>query len=78
MLERGVSVHVQPIPTHPVTPKPPKTNTSDSFAEAAKQPMAEAKAAAASNGAQPTMTDIRLMKQRTQQRQSARIQEKER
>src|SRR5579859_6377673 len=76
LLERGVSVHMQPVLTQVETPKPPKTNSSDSFAEAAKHRMAEAKAnrAKPSNGAQPTMTDIRLIKQRAQQRQSARIQ----
>src|SRR5579859_3492987 len=79
LLERGVSVTVQPILPQPEPAKPPKKNAPDSFAEAAKQRMTEAKASKTktSNGAQPTMTDIRQMKQRAQQRQSAKTQQKE-
>ncbi len=77
LLERGVSVNVQPTFTQPEPPKPPKKNNPDTFAEAAKQRMAEAKMgkAKASEGAKPTMTDIRTMKRRAQQqRQSTKIQ----
>ena len=76
LLERGVSVTMQPILSQPESPKPPKKNAPDSFAEAAKQRMAVAKAdkAKASDGAKPTMTDIRTMKHRAQQRQSAKTQ----
>ena len=78
LLERGVSVNVQPTFAQPELPKPPKKGNPDAFAEAAKQRMAEAKTgkAKASEGAKPTMTDIRTMKRRAQQRQSAKIQAK--
>jgi hypothetical protein len=60
-------------------PQAPKKNAQDSFLEAAKQRMAEAKAGKAkmSNVAQPTMKNIRLVKQRTCQRRSARTQDTE-
>ena len=76
LLERGVSVNMQPTFRQPEPPKPPKKNNPDTFAEAAKQRMAEAKTgkAKALEGAKPTMTDIRTMKRRAQQRQSAKIQ----
>ncbi len=78
LLERGVSVSVnmQPTFTQPEPPKPPKKNNPDTFAEAAKQRMADAETgkAKALEGAKPTMTDIRTMKRRAQQRQSAKIQ----
>src|SRR6266567_1931972 len=44
LLERGVSGNVQPTFTQPEVPKQAKKNNPDSFAEAAKQRMAEAKA----------------------------------
>jgi len=70
-----VSMNVQPTFTPPEPPKLPKKDNQDSFAEAAKQRMAEAKTgkAKASEGAKPTITDIRTMKHRAQQRQSAKI-----
>ncbi len=77
LLERGVSVNVQPTFTQPDPPKPSKKDNPDTFTQAAKQRMAEAKVgkAKASDGTQPTMTDIRTMKRRAQQqRQSAKIQ----
>ncbi len=43
LLERGVSVNVEPTFTQPEPPKQAKKNNSDPFAEAAKQRMAEAK-----------------------------------
>lgn len=60
----------------PEQPKPSKKNTPDSFAEAAKQRMAEAKAVKAKpNGISPMMTDIRTMKRHAeQQRQIAKTQ----
>ncbi len=75
LLERGVSVNVQPTFAQPEPPKPPKKDNQDSFAQAAKQRMAEAKTgkAKASDSAKPTMTDIRTMQRRAQQRQSAKI-----
>jgi type IV secretory pathway TraG/TraD family ATPase VirD4 len=75
LLERGVSVSVQPTVTSPELPKPAKKESSDTFAEAAKQWMAEAKAGKPkTETGQPTMTDIRTMKRRTQQRQPAKTQ----
>src|SRR5258707_7090979 len=76
LLERGVSVNVQPTFTQPEPPKQAKKNNPDPFAQAAKQGMAEAKAGKAkvSDGTKPTMTDIRTMKRRAEQRQSAKIQ----
>ncbi len=44
LLERGVSVTVQPILPQPESPMTPKKHMPDSFAEAAKQRMADAKA----------------------------------
>src|SRR5260221_3315991 len=79
LLERGVSVNVQPTFTQPDPPKQAKKNNPDPFADAAKQRMAEAKTGKvrASDDAKPTMTDIRTMKRRAeQQRQSAKIQAK--
>src|SRR5258708_8203805 len=74
LLERGVSVTVHPTFTQPDPPKPPKKDNQDSFAQAAKQRMAEAKAGKAkADDGQPTMTDIRTMKRRAHQRQSAKI-----
>ena len=72
LLERGVSMNVQRTFTPPEPPKLPKKDNQDSFAEAAKQRMAEAKTgkAKAWEGAKPTMTDIRTMKHRAQQRQT--------
>ena len=43
LLERGVSVNAQPIIRQPEPPTLPKKNAPDSFAEPAKQRMAEAK-----------------------------------
>ncbi|HVO70625.1 MAG TPA: TraM recognition domain-containing protein [Aggregatilineaceae bacterium] len=77
LLERGVSVKVQPTFTPPEPPKPPKKDNQDSFAQAAKQRMAEAKTGKAkvSDESRPTMTDIRTMKRRAeQQRQTAKAQ----
>jgi hypothetical protein len=76
LLERGVNVNVQPTFTQSEPPKQAKKNNLDLFAEAAKQLMAEAKTekAKASDGSKPTMTDIRTMKRRAQQRQSTKIQ----
>lgn len=69
LLERGVSVNVQPTFTQPDPPKPSKKDNSDTFAQAAKQRMAEAKAGKAKpDDGQPTMTDIRTMKRRAEQR----------
>jgi type IV secretory pathway TraG/TraD family ATPase VirD4 len=75
LLERGVSVKVQPTFAQPDPPKPPRKDNPDPFTEAARQRMAQAKAGNASppDGAKPTMTDIRTMKRQAQQRQSARI-----
>ena len=74
LLERGVSVNIEPTFIQPEPPKQAKKNNPDPFAEAAKQRMAEAKTGKAkvSDGAKPTMTDIRTMKRRAQQRQSAK------
>jgi len=76
LLERGVSVNVQPTFAQPEPPKPSKKDNQDSFAQAAKQRMAEAKAGKAKpDEGQPTMTDIRTMKRRAeQQRQTAKTQ----
>ena len=73
LLERGVSVNVEPSFIQPEPSKQAKKNNPDTFAEAAKQRMAEAKTgkAKAADSANPTMTDIRAMKRRAQQRQSA-------
>jgi len=78
LLERRVSVNVQPTLTQPEPPKQAKKNNPDPFAEATKQRMAEAKTGKvkASDGAKPTMTDICTMKRRAQQRQSANTQVK--
>jgi type IV secretory pathway TraG/TraD family ATPase VirD4 len=74
LLERGVSVNVQPASMPPEALRQHKKEGSDTFAEAAKQRMAQAKAGKAGTGhGQPTMTDIRTMKNRAQQRQSTRI-----
>jgi hypothetical protein len=74
LLERGVSVNVQPTFAQIESPKPPMKDNPDNFAEAAKQRMAEAKAGKAKpNSISPTMTDIRAMKNRAQQRQTAKI-----
>ncbi len=74
LLERGVSVTVQPTFVQPEPSKQPKKENSDTFAEAAKQRMAEAKAEKAkTDSEQPTMTDIRTMKRCAQQRETARI-----
>ncbi len=77
MLERGVNVRKQPIIAVAEPPKP--VPAADPFAEAAKQRMAEAKSgkAQSANTANPTMTDIRAMKNRLQQRQTAKIVEQE-
>jgi len=74
LLERGVSVSIQPTFPQTELPKQAKENPPDPFAEAAKQRMAEAKTGKVKvlDGAKPTMTDIRTMKHRAQQRQSAR------
>jgi len=74
LLERSVSVNVQPTFTQAEPPKLPKKENQDSFAQAAKQRMAEAKAGKAKpDDRQPTMTDIRTMKRRAeQQRQTAK------
>lgn len=75
LLERGVSVNVQPALPKSEPTKPPKKGSTDPFAEAAKQRMAEAKAGKAKtlDGAKPTMTDIRTIKRRAQQRQTASV-----
>ncbi|MEP7289662.1 MAG: TraM recognition domain-containing protein [Chloroflexota bacterium] len=73
LLERGVSVNKQPTFTQPDPPKPSKKDYPDTFAQATKQRMAEATAGKArADDGQPTMTDIRTMKRRAQQRQTAR------
>jgi type IV secretory pathway TraG/TraD family ATPase VirD4 len=73
LLERGVSVNGEPTFALSEPPKQAKKNNLDPFAEAAKQRMAEAKTGKAkvSDGAKPTMVDIRTMKRRAQHRQSA-------
>ncbi len=78
LLERVVSVNVEPTFTQPEPPKQAKKNNSDPFAEAAKQRMAEAKTgkAKALDGSKPTMTDIRAMKRRAQKRQFTKFQAK--
>lgn len=76
MLERGVSVNVQPTAAQPETLKPPKKESGDNFVKAAKKRMAEAKTekTKSADDVQPTMTDIRTMKRQAQQRQAAKIQ----
>jgi len=78
LLERGFRVRMQPTFTPPKLPKLPKKDNHDSFAQAAKQRMAEAKAGKAKpDDEQPTITDIRTMKRRAeQQRHSAKTQAK--
>ena len=78
LLERGLSVNVQPTFTQPEPPKQAKKSSPDPFAEAARQCMAEAKTGKAkiADGLKPTMTDIRTMKRRAHQRQSANTQVK--
>ncbi len=74
LLERGVSVN-EPAFTAPEASKPPKKESSDTFAEAAKQRMVQAKAGKAPplDRMNPSMTDIRTMKSRAQQRQAVKI-----
>ena len=77
LLERGVRVNVQPTFAQPEPPKPPKKDNPDTFAQAAKQRMTEAKAgnSKTNEGTKPTMTNIRAMKRRVeQQRQNASTQ----
>jgi hypothetical protein len=76
LLERGVSITAQPTFTQSEPPKQATNNNPDPFAEAAKKRMAEAKTGngKASGGSKPTMTHIRTIKHRAQQRQSAKIQ----
>ena len=76
LLERGVSVNVQATFTQLDPPKPSKKNDPVPFVKAAKQRMAEAKAGKpkASDGVNPTMTDIRTIRRRALQRRSAKIQ----
>jgi len=78
LLERGISLNVQPTFTQPEPCLPSKKDNHDSFAQAAKQRMAEAKAGKAKpDDEQPTITDIRTMKRRAeQQRHSAKTQAK--
>lgn len=73
LLERGVNVRRPPVIAAPEPPKP--IPAADPFAEAAKQRMAEVKAGKiqSPNASSPAMTDIRAMKQRAQQRQTASI-----
>jgi type IV secretory pathway TraG/TraD family ATPase VirD4 len=77
LLERGVNVRKQPAIAAPEPPKP--APAADPFAEAAKQRMAEIKSEKAQSAkpGNPTMTDIRAMKHRAQQRQTANITDQE-
>ena len=73
MLERGVSVSIQPTVAQPEAPKQPKNESGDTFVEAAKKRMAEAKTEKAkpADNVKPTMTDIRTMKWRAEQQRQA-------
>jgi type IV secretory pathway TraG/TraD family ATPase VirD4 len=76
LLERGVSVSAQPTFAQPEPAKPLHKSSPDTFAQAARRRMEEAKTGKGKETiVQPTMTDIRTMKNRAQQRQTAKITE---